>query len=487
MKRFAAFAWAAVAAASPLGICSAEQPVQTGNQSGESTIAIAGDLDVGGATDQRYSTGSELVISDATEQPVVVDGAVQPAADWLSAGAARPPMSAGIRTIAPQSRFAGPDASNPSPMVRANLARRLPQAVRRAPVAASQPSEQFLADANVPTSGEQSAQATPEQLLIDAHERSQSARTQADLSQVVRGCAEAMRLGLDDETRKFALELSSWALNRRGQMRLDENQLDLAEADFAAAIEFDPQGWRAYHNRSVIYAQQGKFAESFDDVSRVIQLNPKFAKAFSNRATLYVQAGEIDRALADYDSALQADPQLAAALVGRGRLRHLRRQLDEALVDFDAATAAKPDDANIACSRADLLADLGRYRDAMQGYARAIQLNPRFEHAYRNGAWLLATCPDERFRDAEGALAGARKALEVGYGDRSAALDTLAAAQANAEQFDEAVKTIDEAIAVAPEETRPAYEARRRLYESGQPYRSQPVQEIRAAEYVAEG
>ena len=34
-----------------------------------------------------------------------------------------------------------------------------------------------------------------------------------------------------------------------------------------------------------------------------------------------------------------------------------------------------------------------------------------FEHAYRNGAWLLATCPDETVRDANSALAGAKKLI----------------------------------------------------------------------------
>ena len=102
------------------------------------------------------------------------------------------------------------------------------------------------------------------------------------------------------------------------------------------------------------------------------------------------------------------------------------------------------------CSRADLLADLGRYEDALVDYAQAIDLNPKFEHAYRNGAWLLATCPDDSVRDAEGALAGAQAALDCGYGERHAALDTLAAALANAGRFEEAVGTIQQAIEVAP-------------------------------------
>jgi tetratricopeptide (TPR) repeat protein len=149
--------------------------------------------------------------------------------------------------------------------------------------------------------------------------------------------------------------------------------------------------------------------------------------------------------------------------------------LTEALASFDAAIELEPNDAETICSRADLLADLGRYEDALAGYAQAIDLNSKFEHAYRNGAWLLATCPEDSIRDAEGALAGAQAALDCGYGERHAALDTMAAALANAGRYEEAVGTLTQAIEVAPEGARAAYEARLHLYESGQPFRTHPV------------
>jgi tetratricopeptide (TPR) repeat protein len=312
-------------------------------------------------------------------------------------------------------------------------------------------------------------------LLVQAYQLSLSASNEGEYSQIIQWCASASRAGLDDESGRFGAQLSAWALNRRGQCRADEGQQDLALADFRAALEFDATNWRALHNRAVTYAQNGQFAEAFDDLCRVIQLNSQHGKAYSNRATLYVQAGDFEKALADYDAALAIDAELLPALVGRGRVCHLQGRLDEALACLDAAVRLAPKDAEIVCSRADLLADLGRYEDALMDYAQAIDLNSKFEHAYRNGAWLLATCPDERIRDIEGALVGAQAALECGYGDRHAALDTLAAALANAGRFDEAVGTIQQAIDVAPEEARAAYQARQQLYESGQPFRTSPV------------
>jgi tetratricopeptide (TPR) repeat protein len=311
--------------------------------------------------------------------------------------------------------------------------------------------------------------------LVNAYQLSLTASNEAEYSQIIQWCAAATRVELDAETRSFANNLSAWALNRRGQVRADAGEGDLALADFNAALEVDPKNWRALHNRAVTTAQRGDFAESFDDLCRVIQSNPKFAKAYANRATLYVQAGDMPRALADFDAALAAEPELLAALVGRGRVCHLLGRLDDALTSLDTAVKVAPQDADIVCSRADLLADLGRYEDALLDYAQAIDLNKKFEHAYRNGAWLLATCPDESIRDVEGAIAGAQAALDCGYGERHAALDTMAAALANAGRYEEAVGTIQQAIDIAPMEVRDAYQARQQLYEAGQPFRTQPV------------
>ncbi|MEQ8209213.1 MAG: tetratricopeptide repeat protein [Lacipirellulaceae bacterium] len=311
--------------------------------------------------------------------------------------------------------------------------------------------------------------------LVEAHKLSQQAKTQAEYTEVAKLAAVALRNGAAGESAVFGRELVGWALNRRGELRSDEGQPDLASADFAAAIQSDPKCWRAIHNRGVSSAQAGDFASAFDDFAQVIRLNPQFAKAHSNRATLYVQAGKLDLAAADYESALKIDSSLTAAHVGLGRLHHARGNLTKALQHFDQALIGEDAAAEVFCSRADLNSDLGRYDAALTDYAKAVELNPEFAHAYRNGAWLLATCPDERFRDAQNALEGAQQALACGYGERHVALDTLAAAQANAGQFQQAVQTLKQAIAQAPQEAAASYHHRLARYQAGLPFRTQPI------------
>lgn len=243
------------------------------------------------------------------------------------------------------------------------------------------------------------------------------------------------------------------------------------------------QQWEQLHDRGVTYAEQGKYAEALDDFNRVIQLNPMFPKAYANRATLFTQSGDLEQAQVDYERACTLDPKLLHAQLGLGRVYHLLGSKEEAFDCFCRAIELDPDNAEIVCSRADLLADMGRYRDALADYAQAIDLNPEFAHAYRNGAWLLATCPDSRFRDPTNAVRGAQRALDFDYGERHVTLDTLAAAQASAGDFDQAVENLQEALKIAPHEARSDYRSRLQAYQAHQPFYTEPVEDVSQVVY----
>ena len=82
--------------------------------------------------------------------------------------------------------------------------------------------------------------------------------------------------------------------------------------------------------------------------------------------------------------------------------------------------------------------------NALNDYARALEINPFFVDAYNNKAWVLATCADQRFRNGGQAVRLAQKAVELKPDVGS--LDTLAAAYAAVGNFDAAVDTQKKAI-----------------------------------------
>lgn len=321
-------------------------------------------------------------------------------------------------------------------------------------------------------------------LLAEAHDDAANAETDSELSTVIQRCRHVLAIDQSPVAIKYSKDLAAWALNKRGELKADAGLSIDAMADFNDALKMDPQRWQAIHNRGVMHAQEGDFAAARHEFNKTIKLNPKYAKAYSNRAALHVQDGNFTAALTDYRKAIQLDPDLTIAHKGRGRVCHMLGKLDESLQHFDAAVMLSPEDAYITACRADLLVDMGRYAQAKVGYRQAIQLDEASATAYRNLAWLQATCPDARFRDGEQAVKNAQKALELSSEADDITLDTLAAAMAAAGHFEDAVATLEKAIQLSPEGSDVEYSERLRLYRSGQAFESAPIGDIRQAGYT---
>jgi serine/threonine-protein kinase len=149
-----------------------------------------------------------------------------------------------------------------------------------------------------------------------------------------------------------------------------------------------------------------------------------------------------DDALADADTAV-ALADSAEAYFLRGRLRVWRREFPEARADFERA--------------------LERGRGP-----HSFMLN--------DVAWFFATCPDQSGRDGRKAVDLATKACEMTQWNDTHALDTLAAAFAEAGDFDEAIKWQAHALSLiaATAEERAGVEKRLALYQDHHPYRQEP-------------
>lgn len=333
---------------------------------------------------------------------------------------------------------------------------------------------------------EASAKPTPKavELLTEANRMSTTAQSEADYTAVVQLCRHVLAIDASPVAVEYSHDLASWALNRRGEVRIDQGRTKEALLDFEDALRLDPERYRAIHNRGVLAAQAGRYADAFDDFNHTIELNPKFAKAFSNRAALWVQAGEHEKASVDYRQAIDLDPDLAVAHKGRGHVCHVLGQFDLALQHLDAAARLSPEDARIVNARGDLLSDVGRYRSAKADYQRAIELDSSLSEAYRNLAWLHATCPDRQCRDTTLAMSLAQRAMELCDEPGDLEYDTLAAAHAAKGDFESAKSAMDQCLAAASDKEKPNYRWRKQLYEKGQPYVTEPASTIQQASYA---
>jgi len=318
--------------------------------------------------------------------------------------------------------------------------------------------------------------------ITSAYNLSQAAKTLDEYSEVIKACDDALTFEISEKQKKYVTSLKSWALNRRGQeysrqageksSTEERSALEAkAMADFQAAVELDPDRWRAVHNRAVNYALLGQFDKALADLNRTIELNPAYPSAWFNRAEIRFQQGKLDEAISDYTRAIRLKPDDAAFYAARGHAYYRQEKYDDAVADFTSAIRQKPSSAGYYVDRGNAYLDQSNWSQAAQDFRTAISLDDQLGRAYQSAAWLMAVCPDGRYRDADRAVAAAQRAIQLN-GDDFRYLDTLAAAQASAGDFDAAVSTMDKAIKDAPEAAHKGLKARKALYEMKRAYRA---------------
>ena len=95
---------------------------------------------------------------------------------------------------------------------------------------------------------------------------------------------------------------------------------------------------------------------------------------------------------------------------------------------------------------AQVLAAQGRGLEAVDQYSAALAQSPDWLPALSELAWIRATHPDSRVRDARQAVSLAERARARANGKDPTTLDVLAAAYAAAGRFDEAVASARSAL-----------------------------------------
>lgn len=153
---------------------------------------------------------------------------------------------------------------------------------------------------------------------------------------------------------------------------------------FDAAIRIEPSRWTAYYNRAVSFRMEKNWKAAINDLNETVRLQPAFFEATWDRGACYQAIGDYASALRDFKSLEKVTYQ------------------------------------------------------TVNPYEMALALNEQ--------AWIRATCPNASFRDAKVAMEEARKACTLINWSRAKHIDTLAAACAEAGDFDAAVRYEQQAI-----------------------------------------
>lgn len=135
----------------------------------------------------------------------------------------------------------------------------------------------------------------------------------------------------------------------------------------------------------------------------------ELAGLYRQRAAFVQAAGRAKDALSDLDKSIELWPKDAVAYAARGVARGMNGDQDAALQDFEHAVELDPDSYPGHMNRARILADRGKFADALVSYDRAVSLSSGDAVTYDGRCWVRAALG----KDLQEALADCDRAIKL--------------------------------------------------------------------------
>jgi tetratricopeptide (TPR) repeat protein len=200
-----------------------------------------------------------------------------------------------------------------------------------------------------------------------------------------------------------------------GNALFERHQLDAALREYQAGLRVRPDYADAWLRAGVALTDLGRPAEAMPYLVRACRLAPSWP---------------------------EPQRRLGLALLHEGRVKEAREAYQKLIPLLPATPEGYRD-------LADMLAEGQQFAAAIHYYREAIRLNPGFDAVMNNLAMLRASCRQPEFRNGREAVQLAETACRLSGRRNSSYLGTLAAAYAEAGRFPEAVKTMQEALALS--------------------------------------
>ena len=239
------------------------------------------------------------------------------------------------------------------------------------------------------------------------------------------------------------------ALDNYGRALLKERKLPEAAQAFAAAVALRPDLDASRCGLGAALQEQGQYDAAAEQFTQVLKLQPDNLVALIQLGMVRGKQGRLDEAAELLAHALRVGPQDAGAHNNFGNVLLLQGKYAEAARQFEETVRLRPNHTAALGNLALACRKLGRTDEAIAHYREALRLQPDSVEALNNLAWVLAACPDAKYRNGAEAVTLATRACELTKYTNPIALATLAAAYAETGQFSVAVSFAQQAQGIA--------------------------------------
>lgn len=172
-----------------------------------------------------------------------------------------------------------------------------------------------------------------------------------------------------------------WIYEKRGALE------DAADC-YELAVHYDPGNIKTHMALAALRKSQGHHAQVVEHYRQIVELDPEDAAAHTNLCLALHEVATYDEARLHGERAIAISPKLPEA---HHNLALVLRELGypaRALQHFQTAFGLKPR-AEIAAGLAHAYRDLGRLKEAVAGYDRALRLKPDLGDAIINRAYAF--------------------------------------------------------------------------------------------------
>jgi len=234
------------------------------------------------------------------------------------------------------------------------------------------------------------------------------------------------------------------------------------------AVRLNPEHPVAYLDLGTLLEGQGKYVEAKEILTRAVEIDPWSHVAVYNLGVTLGRLGEDEEALAAYRKALQLEPGYSRAHNNIANALRTQHRFEQALPHYEALIALNPADPAPHYNLGLVYQALGRTPERIRHLREAVRMGAN--NAELPLAWALATACEEEDRAPTEALEIATAVVGRLAQDTVGALDVLAAAQASAGQYEQAIATIERALEIADSRQTAVLNQRLPRYRNGEPY-----------------
>lgn len=176
-------------------------------------------------------------------------------------------------------------------------------------------------------------------------------------------------------------------------------------------------------------------------------------------------------AISEFDTALKIDSSNAKYYFNRACARSTNNENSVAIDDYNKAIELDASNSSWFVSRGHAWYKLADFKNAIADQHRAIEIAPDNANAYNALAIIYATCHEKAFRNGSKAVLAAEKACELTKWKEAYFIDTLAAANAENGEYDQAIKWQEKAIELSSIYSLARFQSHVKLYQASQPLR----------------